>query len=303
MITRHAQFAKRLPSWLYKLGAQTWIDKKFPRHLFIETTATCNLTCDYCPREKIRRDMDFRLFQKIVDEAAIYGARSFSLHLFGEPTLYPRLLDSIAYIKQKNRANVILLTTNGTKLNECVDDLRQSGVDQVLWSWRPEPKWTPATVRKLKDWRAFTVRIIEEVTPEHIQKEYARWPRVERRKLHNYGGNIDLLDYQMEMTSAINVNNAGSKQPRWPCYHLFLAPAVAWNGKFLLCCADPKQKEIFGDISNETVHEAWQRLERVRASHLAGKYEGICKDCDVWRQYPDLFYSWQRTGSSSGAGS
>ena len=81
MVTPYAQIAKRLPSPIFKLGAQAFIKKDYPRHLFIETTANCNLSCSYCPRERESSDMDFGLFRKIVDEASGYGSRSFSLHL------------------------------------------------------------------------------------------------------------------------------------------------------------------------------------------------------------------------------
>ena len=88
-VTSNAQWLKKLPGWMYKLGAQSWIDKEYPRHLFIETTATCNLTCSFCPRPRLRADMPWETFCAIVDEASEFGPRSFSLHLFGEPLLYP----------------------------------------------------------------------------------------------------------------------------------------------------------------------------------------------------------------------
>src|SRR3990167_250292 len=117
MIEKYAyQIKKYAPSILYKFSAQMYIDKKFPRHIFLETTSACNLKCEYCPREQITKHMDFLLFQMVIDEASTYGARSFSLHLFGEPLLYPRILDAIDYIKRKNKRHTVLLTTNGTLL-------------------------------------------------------------------------------------------------------------------------------------------------------------------------------------------
>src|SRR5258708_3002683 len=113
MITKNTSILKKLPTVLYKTADQLYIDKNFPRHIFIETTAACNLSCDYCPREKRNDHIDFKLFKTIVDECSQYGPRSFSLHLFGEPLLYPFILDAIQYIKIKNRRHTILLTTNG----------------------------------------------------------------------------------------------------------------------------------------------------------------------------------------------
>lgn len=282
MITTHAKFIKKLPSWLYKIGAQAYIDKEFPRHIFIETTANCNLKCEYCPRENIRDNMDFNLFKSIIDESSHYGPRSFSLHLFGEPLLYPKIFEAIEYIKNKNKSNTILLTSNGTLFERHIDALVSSRVDQCLWTYRPEPKWSEATIKKLKSWKAFTVRLINEVTSKEIKEEFLKWPRVEKRRLHNYGGNIK--------------NTSQLIRKRWPCYHLWLAPAISWNGNFLMCCADPHQKEIFGNINKESIADSWKKIEAVRQSHLKGEYSGICAKCDVWKEYPNLFFGFQHIG-------
>ena len=88
--------------------------------------------------------MDFGLFRSIIDEATHYGPRSFSLHLFGEPLLYPRIWDSIDYIKKKNKHHTVLLTSNGTLFERYITELTSSRVDKVIWSWRPEAKFSEA---------------------------------------------------------------------------------------------------------------------------------------------------------------
>ena len=300
--TLHAQWLKRLPAPLYKAAAQAYIDKEYPRHLFIETTAACNLVCDYCPRERRSEHMDYHLFRQIIDEATVYGARSFSLHLFGEPTLYPQWRDAVAYIKRANRRHTVLLTTNGTTLNARVNDLVSSGVDLALWTWRPEAVFTPETKEKLRRWGKFRVRFIQEITPKEAYEEWAEWPNVEGRQLHNYGGTINVASFRtgdMERHTQgmrLETTTRNNSPTRWPCYHLFLAPAVAWNGNILLCCADPHQKEVLGHFPEMSVHEAWtgEKLRAVRDSHLRGEYQGICTSCDVWKSYPDPFFSWQK---------
>ena len=312
-ITTRAQWLKKLPPWAYKLGAQAWIDKTFPRHLFIETTASCNLSCSYCPRERRKDHMEWSTFQSIVDEATRYGSRSFSTHLFGEPLLYPKWKEAIEYIHSKNKHHTVLLTTNGTQLNREVDRLIGANPDQVLWSWRPEAVFTPETKEKLRKWAKFRVRFIEEVTPKEAYEEWADWPNVEGRKLHNYGGNIKTSLFKNISTEDSGLRTqplirtqdgqkitSSTHSDRWPCYHLWLAPAVAWNGNILLCCADPHQKEVLGTFPKQTVAEVWQgdRLKAIRDGHLKGEYKGICEGCDVWKQYPDIFFKRQKGGSS-----
>lgn len=284
----NALWLKALPGPVYKLLAQNYIDYTFPRHLFIETTAACNLACSYCPRERRGNHMDYALFQALVDEITQHGPRSVSLHLFGEPLLYPRCCDAIRYLK--DRAHTVLLTTNGTQLNRLVDEVIGANPDLVLWSWRPEAKFTDATKAKLRKWGKFRVRFIAEVTPKEAYDEWKDWPNVEGRNLHSYGGNIDLGRFSSPFSSA-----ASPATPLWACYHLFLAPAIGWNGNHLLCCADPHQSEVLGTFPQMSVAEAWrsEKLQAIRAAHMKKQFSGICKNCTIPQQYPDLFYKWQ----------
>lgn len=287
-MTPHVQLLKRLPTWIYKLGAQAYIDKEFPRHIFIETTAACNLSCTYCPREKSKDHMEWETFQKIVDEATEHGPRSFSLHLFGEPLLYPRWFEAIGYIKHRNKRNTVLLTTNGTMLEKGnnLSLLINSGVDKVLWSWRPEVKFSERTRERLREWGKFTVRIIKELVPKEEIEKWKDWKPYEERNLHNYGGEISLENFGAKSTDG----------KRHPCYHLWYAPAVAWNGNLLACCADSHQKFVIGNIKEMTISEAWKsrKMEDERKNHLNGVYKGICENCDIWKQYPDIFFESQK---------
>ena len=285
MLTLYADKLKKvLPKTIFKIGSQIYIDKKWPKHIFLETTSSCNLLCDYCPREKVNNHMDFNLFKSIVDEATHYGPRSFSLHLFGEPLLYPKIWEAIRYIKKKNKHHTVLLTSNGTLFERYADELTSSGIDKLIWSWRPEAKFSEILKERLRKWGKLTVRLLKEVVPKEEMDYWEKWPSVEVKGIHNYGGNISLEKFGAKDTGG----------NRYPCYHLWLAPAVSWNGNLLICCNDPHQKEVIGNLKNMTVSEGWKKLEGIRKAHLEGKYDGICRDCNVWQRFPDLFFGWQK---------
>ena len=230
--------------------------------------------------------MDFELFKSIVDEADQYGSRSFSLHLFGETFLYPRLFDAVRYIKQKRKSHTILLTTNGTYMERYVDELCASAVDQVYWSWRPEAVFTPETKEKLRKWGRFRVRFIKEITPPEAYEEWKDWPNVEGRNMHSYGGEIDTEKF----------GGSNNTEKRWSCYHLYYAPAVAWNGDILLCCCDSHHRQVLGKFPQQSVAHVWQgeEIARVRTEHSLGQYKGICENCTVYKEYPDVFFKWQK---------
>ena len=281
-LTKFTDLARKLPSPLFKIGAQAYIDYEFPRHIFIETTASCQLSCAYCPREKISKDMDFNLFCSIIDECSKYGPRSFSLHLFGETLLYPKILEAIAYIKRANKRHTILLTTNGLLLNKFAKSLEE--VDRVIWSYRKN-NFNEESIKLLR--RKGLIRLLIEETPKEEFEKWSRFPRVEVKHLHNYGGQIDTKRWGL----------SDSISDRWPCYHLWLAPAIRWNGDITICCNDPKGQESLGSYSDQfRLADAWNspRLVEIRESHLKGEYKGLCVGCNSYKAYPDIFFGFQK---------
>jgi len=284
LLTKWTGLARKLPSPLYKIIAQSYIDKEYPRHIFCELTANCNLSCEYCPREKIKEDMDYEMFKEIVKEASLYGPRSFSLHLFGEPLLYPRILEAIEFIKRKNKRHTVLLTTNGTLLNKFARELDKLKVDRIIWSYRKN-NFSEESIRLLR--KRGLIRLLIEETPI---EEFDRWKtfqRVEIKHLHNYGGNIDTSKWGVHSNSI----------DRWPCYHLWLAPAIRWNGEITFCCNVPKRgEEVLGTYGETTLGNVWrgERLKSIRDSHMKGVYTGACIGCNSYQAYPDIFFGFQR---------
>jgi len=88
-----------------------------PSTIMLEVTNHCNLRCMTCPREfeygkeMDKGNMDFALFQKMVDEAYPY-IDSIGLTGMGEPLLYPHLGEALAYIKKKNKGILTNISTN-----------------------------------------------------------------------------------------------------------------------------------------------------------------------------------------------
>jgi len=283
--TKFTGLIRKLPSPLYKIGAQAYIDKTFPRHIFVETTASCNLSCSYCPREKRSDHMDWGLFKSIIDEASLYGQRSFSLHLFGEPLMYPRIIEAIGYIKGKNKRHTVLLTTNGTLLNKFAKELEEVGVDRIIWTYRKN-NFDEASKRLLKV--RGMVRLLREETPEAEFQEWSKYPRVEVKSLHNYGGNIDVSKWGIKTDSLLD--------RRWPCYHLWFAPAIRWNGEITFCCNVPKAgDEVLGTYGETSLGDVWRgdSLKAIRESHMRGQYTGACTNCTSYQAYPNIFFGHQ----------
>lgn len=299
----------------YKIIAKYLIDPNFPYHLFIETTSACNLKCKMCARNwnavKIG-SMNLDLFKKIIDEAFLYGPRTFSLHISGEPLICPDILTMISYIKEKNKKNTILLTTNGVLLNEKVSmHLISERVDKIFISMHSSNNedYTQITgVNKLNSVEENVKKLIElkkdknETQPlihlrmivnkkekekiKNFQNKWKDFPvRVEIREPHNFGGKI-------------NTESPKKTDKRYPCYHLWFSPGINFDGDFSICCCDLFKEGIVSSLSNKSISDIWKgkNILKYREYHLKGEYDKIplCKNCDVWKTYPDIFFKWQK---------
>lgn len=65
-----------------------------------------------------------------------------------------------------------------------------------------------------------------------------------------------------------------------------------------ICCNDSMRETALGNIEEKTISEMWKSevMRNYRHFHLTGRYDKIplCKNCDVWSLYPDIFFSWQK---------
>lgn len=303
----------------YKFFSQRMISYDFPVHLFIETTNACNLQCQFCARtgKKFQiGNMDFKLFKKIIDEAKQYGPRTFSLHLFGEPLLTKDLFKITQYIKKTNKNNTIFLTTNGTLLNEkMAKSIIESSIDKISVSFPGAKKQTYQKLTgfdKLETVEKNILNLIElkktkrsknpiiylrmVLNKDNINEKNvfeSKWENkpviVEVRTAHNFGGYSQESSLRKEQIKKIK---------RYPCYHLWLSPAIHWDGDVSICCDDWGRKTVIGNVKNQTIHQIWnsKRIKQYRQSHLKGKYNQVplCQKCDVWTMYEDIFFNWQK---------
>lgn len=305
----------------YKIIAQRLIDFKFPYHVFLESTNACNLRCKICTRNlkpmKIGA-MNFELFKKIVNEADLYGPRNFSLHLYGEPLLAPNLTAMIAYIKQKNPRNTILLTTNGVLLTQTITQkIIASGVDKVIISLHgataqqyqavtgvDQLKTVEENIKSLIKLKSAASKnkpkiFLRMVSPKenaveikNFRKNWSDYPvTIDIKEPHNFGGRI------------VTGRRLNDLVKRYPCYHLWFAPGINWGGEVSICCCDTFKEAIIGNINQENLHDIWsgEKIKQYRQYHLRSQYNKIplCKNCDVWTTYPDIFFGWQKTKSQS----
>ena len=101
---------------------------------FIEVTNTCNLNCDFCPRNDLSRGtgfMEFDLFELIIKKIKAAGARYVNLNRFGESLTHPRFPEMLRYAKAQGIPNVGFVTNGQLLSAEIVEDILDAGVDWI----------------------------------------------------------------------------------------------------------------------------------------------------------------------------
>lgn len=100
----------------------------------IELSTNCNMSCTFCAYSVVdreKRDMDYGLFTRIIDEISEQHVTENIIFVgLGEPLLYPRLEDAIAYCAERKLSTKVI--TNGLVLNRNrYKELVDAGLDHL----------------------------------------------------------------------------------------------------------------------------------------------------------------------------
>lgn len=117
----------------------------------ITLTRNCNLRCNFCYAKKTgyvtNELIEYENLKQIVDLCNNAKVKYIVL-TGGEPTLYPKLLEIIKYIKSRKHKMIATIATNATKLDDMnyCKQLIESGLDYIDVSLKGKDKLSYATV-------------------------------------------------------------------------------------------------------------------------------------------------------------
>ncbi|MCX7822586.1 MAG: radical SAM protein [Syntrophobacterales bacterium] len=277
----------------------------FPRNIQIQTIAACNAHCIFCPHGKTKNPlprgiMDWELYRNIIDEITKYRVFRISPYLMNEPLLDKEIGDRIRYISSRKRfPTYTKINTNASLLNEeMARDLLDSGLDVLTCSVHGIVKEKyestmlglkleeilenidrflelKAKLRKKKPELRITMIRTKLIEPDIDKiKEYweKRNVRVAVRPMSNRAH---------ESISSLTINAREFLPFTW-CHRLFEQIYVNVKGQLLLCCNDWEQTTILGDLTKQSIYEAWhgKPYMEVRKRFLKGQVKGIlCERC------------------------
>ena len=243
--------------------------KDFFGTIGIETTTYCNLRCSFCPNSKYGRSlmknkklMDINLFKKIINELSeINYNGTVNLHFYGEPLTDKRLVELVAYTKEKIPKAKINIFTNGILLDvPFYKQLVDAGVDSFIFS-----QHTNIIPPKIKE----VFKYLKTRPKEENKIEYRVFNEnfiSEDSTICNVGGEIEI-----------------EKIPELPsCLYPPQKVVIDWEGNVILCCNDYHSSIKFGNVKNKKLIDIWDSpsYKKIRKDLRNRKYNlEICKKC------------------------
>ena len=124
----------------------------WPRLVFWETTAACNLVCSHCRRTEVADEvspdeLSREEAESLIDEISGWG-RTILVFSGGEPLMRPDIFRLMRYANEKGV--IVALATNGTLIDQdLAKRIRESGVDRVSISLDGADEATHDVLRRL----------------------------------------------------------------------------------------------------------------------------------------------------------
>ena len=301
--------------WLNYSGGNTrpWT---YPDRMYLESTNACNLRCIMCPTglglaKRKKGFLDYDLFRQIVDEMAPHVSAT-TLHIWGEPLLHPRIVDMIAYCRERGLHAEI--STNAALLSPDVSqEILKAGLGSIylcLDGTKPETyekirrsadfEQTRANIRSFIELKRsggyerpeVKVQIIEiQPTVDEIEEFRRLWnvPGVDRVNVKAF----DSWGDQVEGISELRAGDDPDLPPRFHCPNLWYHVHIYWDGTLVSCDRDFDALYPLGNVG-DGVMKAWRgpKMAELRRKHLRNDLADVpsCGKCVEWAWWkPTLF--------------
>jgi MoaA/NifB/PqqE/SkfB family radical SAM enzyme len=277
-----------------------------PRVVSVETTNACNASCAMCGHRLMRRPqgrMEWKLYQRVVEQVKGWGLESFYLSGYGEPLLDTELADRVSLARRAGIGNTAIVTNASLLDGRRAAELARAGLARVHLSIDAATPQAYARMRPGLDFgqvmenveRLLAMRprpavvlqlVLVDQGPDEVRKVIRRFRgRVDRltvRQAQSWAGRVSLRT--REFTPHLAASAA------WPpCRYLWDQLNVYWDGTVPACCLDYEAEQPLGDAARQDLAAIWSgpALADLRERHGAGRRDLIplCRRCgyfSVW---------------------
>jgi len=296
-----------------------------PFTIYIEPTNVCNFSCSYCPqsfddyRERAGglSSLTVESCAKILDEIAAMGRlRTLNFYMLGEPYANRSLPAFIAMAKERDVADRIIVTTNGTLLNkQMAAETIASGLDFLRFSIYGS---TTERQREVTRSKITLDRVIDNIRQLRsmrdamgVSKPYIYCKMIDSGNAAENANFLDIfasLSDEIEIEPAMNWNladdehnlsglgaaleaTANFSQPKSACPYPFYTLVINADLRVSVCCVDWEKATAIGSLATQSLKDIWhgEALRNFQLTHLAGERHTIeaCRNCSYLHAAPD----------------
>ncbi len=280
---------------------------EYPLLVDIELSSLCNLTCPMCytitdefkQQVNVTR-MDWALYKKIIDE--IDGkVTAIRLSLRGEATLHAKFIEAIKYAKDHGIKEVSLLTHGGKLTLPYFKTMVEAGIDWITISVDGVGETYERIRKPLKfDDLLDKIKAIQQYKEEHklkrpVIKVQGVWPAIVESGLDTYYSTLapctDLVAFNPLIDYLSNDTHIEYLE-EFTCPQQYQRLVIGADGLVMKCSNDEENREVIGDIKQETVHQVWhgEKMHAVRNMHLQPRgfmQSAVCRKCYLPRKTED----------------
>ncbi len=282
----------------------------FPDAIKIEITGRCNYNCSFCAQKSSLRkigDIDRNFLYRILWEAKSVGVKEIGMFLLGESFIVKELAEYIRYAKEIVGIEYVFITTNGSLCTpERMVPIIEAGLDSIKFSINAgtrekynkihccdkfedvllNVKWL-CKYKEENSIDSLRTCISSILIPEDEEELRSFEKNMNQYvddfyflPLYNQAGHIGGKEYTKIVGNPGRYENMVKPIP---CWALFNAAKITWNGWLTACCFDHDEKFEIADLNKVSLSEAWNNSKFVsmREEHLEKKIskESLCAKC------------------------
>lgn len=290
------------------------IPLRTPMAVMIDVSSVCNLRCQFCPHgnSKTREQMpqavmDVELAKKCIDDLTLFEdkIKKLSFYALGEPLLNKNLPEIIRYAADRNIAESLEITTNGTLLNHQKSEaLIEAGItliDLSLYGLNAESYQNFSGISL--DFEAFVeeIRYLYQIRRQaelvlKISKAVCATPQEQEKFYHIFGDICDKIClespapiwYDVDIEIADKERNVYGETVRHKevCAVPFYTMLVNSNGIVSPCGSDWNIKLPVGNVREKSLVSIWnsEEYKKLYVNLLKDGCANMtpCKNCHMY---------------------
>jgi radical SAM protein with 4Fe4S-binding SPASM domain len=278
----------------------------YPLLVDLELASICNLRCPMCYtisdsfRQRVNaKVMDWEVYCRVIDEI---GGKvpAIRLSLRGEATLHPKFVDCIRYAKDHGIGEVSTLTHGGRLTLPFFEQIVEAGIDWITVSadgvWDTyervrKPLKFADLLDKLKDMKQYKD---DHGLHRPVIKVQGIWPALKddpQAYYDTFAPYVDMVAFN-PLIDYLGKDEDIAYLDNFSCPQQYQRLVIGADGLVMKCSNDEENREVIGNIGQETVHQIWhgEKMQAVRELHKQAQgfmKSEVCRRCYLPRKTDD----------------